>query len=82
MYARQAQVSREAFAALTDGLHCHCGFDLGKRIDLSGAGAVFPLPDGRIGIKAHGFLPENGALRHEQALQGVGPGRALHPDAR
>ena len=64
--ARKAQVPREAFAALTDGLHCHCGFDLGKRIDLSGAGAVFPLPDGRIGIKAHGFLPENGALRHEQ----------------
>ena len=56
----------EEFAALTDGLHCHCGFDLGKRIDLSGAGAVFPLPDGRIAVKAHGFLPENGALRHEQ----------------
>ena len=49
----------------TDGLHCHCGFDLGKRIDLSGTGAVFPLPDGRYGIKAHGFLPENAATRHE-----------------
>lgn len=64
--ARKAQVSREEFAALTDGLHCHCGFDLGKRIDLSGAGAVFPLPDGRFGIKAHGFMPEGGARRHEQ----------------
>ena len=60
------QVSREDFAALTDGLHCHCGFDLGKRIDLSGAGAVFPLPDGRYAIKAHGFMPENGADRHEK----------------
>lgn len=64
--ARKAQVSREEFAALTDGLHCHCGFDLGKRIDLSGAGAVFPLPDGRFGLKAHGFMPEGGACRHEQ----------------
>lgn len=63
--ARKAQVSREAFAALTDGLPCNCGFDLGKRIDLSGAGAVFYLPDGRIAIKVHGFMPENGAVRHE-----------------
>ena len=28
-------------------------------------GAVFLLPDGRVAIKAHGFMPENGALRHE-----------------
>ena len=64
--ARKAQVSREAFAALTDGLHCNCGFDLGKRIDLSGSAAVFALPDGRIAMKVHGFLPENAATRHEQ----------------
>jgi len=64
--AKAAQVSREEFAALTDGLHCHCGFDLGKRIDLSGVGAVFPLPDGRVAIKAHGFMPEGGADRHEK----------------
>lgn len=63
--ARKAQVPRAAFAELTDGLHCNCGFDLGKRIDLSGSGAVFVLPDGRFGIKAHGFLPENAAERHE-----------------
>ena len=41
------------------------GFDLGKRIDLSGAGAVFPLPDGRVAVKGHGFMPEGGAQRHE-----------------
>lgn len=63
--ARAAQVSREDFAALTDGRECLCGFDLGKRIDLSGAGAVFPLDDGRIALKAHGFMPEEGAVRHE-----------------
>ncbi|MDE7260979.1 MAG: hypothetical protein K2N78_02790 [Oscillospiraceae bacterium] len=64
--ARKAQVSREIFAKLTDGLHANCGFDLGKRIDLSGVGAVFDLPDGRIAVKVHGFLPENAAARHEQ----------------
>ncbi len=62
---KAAMIPREEFAALTDGLPCHCGYDLGKRIDLSGVGAAFDLPDGRIGIKMHGFMPENGAERHE-----------------
>ena len=62
---KAAMIPREEFAALTDGLPCHCGYDLGKRIDLSGVGAVFDLPAGRIGIKMHGFMPENGAERHE-----------------
>jgi len=65
--ARAAQVPGDQFAALTGGLPCHCGFDLGKRVDLSGAAAVFALPDGRIALKVHGFLPENAALRHEHS---------------
>jgi phage terminase large subunit-like protein len=63
---KKAQISREAFAQLTDGLGCNCGYDLGKRVDLSGVAAVFPLPDGRIALKLHGFMPEGGATRHEQ----------------
>ena len=63
--ARKAQIPREAFAALTDGLECWCGFDLGKRIDLSGVAAVFLLDDDRVAIKMHGFMPENQAQRHE-----------------
>ena len=63
--ARKAMVPRETFAAWTDGLVCWCGFDLGKRIDLSGVAAVFLLEDGRVAIKAHGFMPEHGAQRHE-----------------
>lgn len=63
--ARKAQVPREEFARLTDGLECWCGFDLGKRIDLTGSGAVFWLPDGRLGVKAHGFIARNQAQRHE-----------------
>lgn len=63
--ARAAQVSREEFAVMTDGLDCWCGFDLGKRIDLSGVAAVFLLDDGSVAVKVHGFMPEGGADRHE-----------------
>lgn len=63
--AQASQVDMETFAALTDGLECWCGFDLGKRIDLSGVAAVFLLDDGRVAIKVHGFMPEAGAARHE-----------------
>ena len=48
---KTAMKPRAEFAALTDGLHCHCVFDLG---------------DGRIAIKMHAFMPENGAGRHEK----------------
>lgn len=65
--AVQAQVSREIFEELTDGMDCWCGFDLGKRIDLTGAAAVFLLDDGRVAVKAHGFMPENQADRHEHS---------------
>ena len=65
--AKRAQVSREKFAQLTDGLACWPGFDLGKRIDLSGVGAVFLLEDGVVAIKAHGFMPENRAQYHEHS---------------
>lgn len=64
---KKSQIPPKEFAALTDGLGCYCGFDLGKRIDLSGVGSVFPLPDGRYAIKMHGFMPENGATRHEHS---------------
>ena len=65
--ARESQVSREEFAKLTDGTECWCGFDLGKRIDLSGVAAVFLLPEGRVAVKVHGFMPEEGADRHEKS---------------
>lgn len=63
--AKKAQVSREQFAELTDGLECWTGFDLGKRIDLSGVAAVFLLSDDRVAIKVHGFMPQNRAVYHE-----------------
>lgn len=63
--ARKAMVSRKEFSELTDGRKVWCGFDLGKRIDLSGVAAVFLLDDGRVAVKMHGFMPENGMTRHE-----------------
>lgn len=63
--ARKAMVSRKEFAELSNGRKVWCGFDLGKRIDLSGVAAVFLLDDGRVAIKMHGFIPENGMTRHE-----------------
>lgn len=63
--ARKAMIPRKAFAELTNGRKCWCGFDLGKRIDLSGVAAVFVLDDGRVAVKMHGFMPHNGITRHE-----------------
>ena len=64
---RQCMVPPEEFARLTDGLECWPGFDLGKRIDLSGVGATFLLPDEFVAIKMHGFIPEGAAARHEKS---------------
>ena len=62
-----AMIPADKFAELTDGSECWCGYDLGKRIDLSGVAAVFLLPDGRVAVKMHGFLPEGAAIRHEHS---------------
>lgn len=64
--AKKAQISRAAFADLTDRREVYCGFDLGKRVDLTGSGKVFLLDDGRVAIGAHGFMPENRADWHER----------------
>jgi len=65
--ARASMIPPDRFAELTDGLECWIGFDLGKRIDLSGVAAVFLLSDGMVAVKMHGFLPEGAATRHEHS---------------
>ena len=65
--ARAAQVPKETFAQLIAGAPCYGGFDLGKRVDLTGAAAVFLLADGRVAIKAEGFMPRNRAEQHERS---------------
>jgi phage terminase large subunit-like protein len=42
------------------------GIDLSKRIDLTGAGFVFELDDGRFAICAQGFMPTETVQKHVQ----------------
>ena len=60
-----ASRSREEFLELVKGLPCLAGADLAKKYDLTAAGFVFLLPDGRVAICAHGFLPEEAMKSHE-----------------
>ena len=64
--ARESQISREVFAAMTDGKACWGGFDLGKRVDLTGAAAVWLLEGGVVAVKMQGFMPAEGVERHEK----------------
>lgn len=63
----EAEVSAEEFAELTRGLHYLNGADLSKRTDLTGQAFLFKLRDGRYALKAHGFIPESGVIRHEHS---------------
>jgi phage terminase large subunit-like protein len=59
-------VSREEFARLTKDKVCLVGIDLSKRIDLTGAGFVFELDDGRLALCAQGFMPTETVQKHVQ----------------
>lgn len=60
-------VSRKEFLGLIKGQIGYVGGDLSKRIDLTADAHVFPLPDGRYAVTAHGFIPEESATRHEHS---------------
>jgi phage terminase large subunit-like protein len=60
-------VSRADFLELVKKKDCFAGLDLSKTIDLTGAGFVFPLEDGRFAVCGHGFMPEEGATKHEHS---------------
>lgn len=57
-------VSHDEFIKLTRDLPGHYGFDLGKTMDLSGTAYVTQLPDTRVAVSVHGFMPQNGAEKH------------------
>jgi len=58
-------IPRAEFMELIRGRKCWVGVDLSKRIDLTAAAFVVPLEDGRFAVCAHGFIPENTAIKHE-----------------
>lgn len=59
-------IPRESFLELTRGSICLVGVDLSKKIDLTALGYVFLIPDGRVAVCAHGFLPEEAMESHEK----------------
>lgn len=58
-------VPRKEFMELIRGCEGWVGVDMSKRIDLTAAAHVFWLPDGRLAVTAHGFMPEETATKHE-----------------
>lgn len=60
-------VPRSEFLKLVHGRECWNGEDLSKSIDLTAAGFVFRLDDGRYAVTAHGFMPVNTATKHEHS---------------
>ncbi len=60
-------VTREQFLELTKGFDGWAGVDMSKRIDLTADAFVFWLPDKRLAVSAHGFIPEEAANKHEHS---------------
>lgn len=59
-------VPHDEFMELIKGANHLVGYDFSKKIDLTACGGCCNLPDGRVAVWAHGFLPEEAALRHER----------------
>ena len=59
-------VSQSEFIKLTRGLPCNVGIDLSKKIDLTADAFLFCLPDERVAVMAHGFIPKEGISRHQK----------------
>lgn len=59
-------IERDAFIELTRGRKCLVGVDLSKKIDLTADAFLFDLGDGRIGVCAHGFMPDETITKHER----------------
>ena len=59
-------VQREELLELIRGRKALVGYDLSKRIDLTGTTFVVPLDGGKVAILSHGFLPSEAIERKEQ----------------
>lgn len=60
-------IGRDAFLKLVHGRNTWVGLDLSKTTDLTAAGYVFRLDDGRYAVTAHGFMPAETATKHEHS---------------
>ncbi|MDF2889780.1 MAG: Terminase [Clostridia bacterium] len=55
---KQCGIKQKDLFELIKGLEVTIGFDLSAKIDLTSTGFEIPLPDGRIAILSHSFMPE------------------------
>lgn len=62
---QKAQIPREQFYKLVKGHNTVVGLDESVEIDLSAQGFIFNLPDGKVGIDAHGFMPNGSLIKHK-----------------
>lgn len=60
----KSQVPQEEFFKLIKNRPCLNGTDASKVGDLTAEDFIFNLPDGKIGIYAHGFMPSEAKYRH------------------
>ena len=63
---RELAVPRDEFLELLKGCEHIAGYDLSKKIDLTAYGGVADLPDGRVAVWAHGFIPEDSVTAHQK----------------
>lgn len=59
-----SQIPEEEFLKLIKDRPTVCGLDASKVIDLTAESFIFNLPDGKIGIYAHAFMPGESRDRH------------------
>ena len=60
-------VDPESFHQLIHGCEHLAGYDLSKKIDLTGYAGCCNLPDGRIAVWAHGFIPAEAVDVHAKS---------------
>ncbi len=64
---RSLKVSRSEFLQLIKDREHIAGYDFSKKIDLTAYGGCCDLPDGRVAVWAHGFIPEDAVEAHIQS---------------
>ena len=61
---KELAVPPKSFQQLIKGQEHIAGYDLSKKIDLTAYGGCCWLSDGRVGVWAHGFIPEESVQYH------------------
>lgn len=63
---KESQVSEREFLDLVKDKPCVVGIDASKVIDLTAESYIFKLPEDKIGIYAHAFMPNDSLYRHQK----------------